>query len=66
MREDMNEWLQGMRDDLERILQEHVEREWHITEEVSGTGTLVTRARHRTHPIEIINGTMGVHELRLN
>lgn len=59
----MNE---DMMEQFARMLQQHVEQTWVVTEEVSGNGNLFTRAVCRIAPVEIINCQHGQFELPMN
>jgi hypothetical protein len=55
-----------MMNEFADMLRNHVEQTWMVTEEVSGTGNLFTRAVCRVAPVEVINCELGQFELTLN
>lgn len=62
----MNEDLNAMYEHFQRLLESHIQERWTITEEVTETGSLFTRARLKGHPLEVINYDRGQMELNLN
>ena len=62
----MNEGLNEMYEAFQKQLQAYIEQRWTITEEVTETGSLITRARLKGHPLEVINYDRGQMELNLN
>ena len=52
--------------EFEKEIQQHIEEMWNISEEVTETGSLITRARMKGHPMEIINAETGVFQLNMN
>lgn len=51
---------------FQSAMQEHIERMYTITEEVSETGKLFERYRLKGHPMEIIRVDEKVFEFKLN
>ena len=52
--------------EFEKEIQQHIEEMWNISEEVTQTGSLITRARMKGQPMEIINAETGVFQLNMN
>lgn len=52
--------------EFEKEINEHIEKMWNISEEVTETGSLITRARMKGQPMEIINAETGVFHLDMN
>lgn len=61
-----NEGLNEMYEAFQKQLQAYIEQRWTITEEVSETGSLFTRARFKGHPLEVLNCKYGQFELDMN
>jgi hypothetical protein len=56
-----------MMEGLEDMIRNHVEQMWKVTEEVSGSGRLFTRAVCKIAPVEIIHlPSGGMVELTMN
>lgn len=62
----MNEDLNKMYEHFQKLLESHIQERWTITDEVTETGSLITRARLKGHPLEVINSDRGQFELNLN
>lgn len=58
--------LDDMLREFEKELNEHIEKMWNISEEVTETGSLITRARMKGQPMEIINAETGIFQLDMN
>lgn len=58
--------LDDMLREFEKELNEHIEKMWNISDEVTETGSLITRARMKGQPMEIINAETGVFHLDMN
>jgi hypothetical protein len=56
-----------MMEGLEDMIRNHVEQMWKVTEEVSGSGKLFTRAVCKIAPVEVIHlPSGGMVELPMN
>ena len=62
----MNEDLNAMYEHFQRLLESHIQERWTITEEVTETGSLFTRARLKGQPFEVFNTERGQLEINLN
>lgn len=58
--------LDDMLREFEKEINEHIEKMWNISEEVTETGSLITRARMKGQPMEIINAETGIFQLDMN
>jgi hypothetical protein len=58
--------LDDMLREFEKEIQEYIAQTWDVNDEVTETGSIITRARMKGHPMEVINGETGVFQLNMN